>query len=186
MKIDATPVEHGILGWNRAVNAGLYGAAATTALMLVVRALGLSGLNLELFLGSMVTQTLGFGPWALGLGIHLVIGAGFGVAYAALMETFERSGSRAGLAIGAVHALLAGMLLPLLGAAHPLVRSGSLPPPGPFAAGTGGAAPVVFILLHLLYGVIVGRTYVVLAPAAGEGARAPQPGPRPPTVLRRG
>ncbi len=187
MKLDPTPVEHGVLGWNRAINAGLWGAAAMTALMLVVRGLGLSGLNLELFLGSMVTSTLGFGPWALGLGIHLVIGAGFGVVYAALMETSERSGFRAGMLIGAVHAVLAGIFLPLLGAAHPMVRAGSLPAPGPFATGLGdGTAATLFVLLHLLYGAIVGRAYVVLSPAAEEGSPAPEPGRRPPTALRRG
>jgi hypothetical protein len=187
MKIDPTPVEHGVLSWNRAINAGLWGAAAMTALMLVLRGLGLSTLDLELFLGSMVTSTLGFGPWALGLGIHLVIGAGFGVVYAALMETFERSGVRAGILIGAAHAFVAGMILPVLGAAHPLVRAGSLPAPGPFATGMGdGTSAMLFILLHLLYGTIVGSAYIVLSPAAGKEGSAPEPGRRPPTALRRG
>lgn len=187
MKIDPTPVEHGVLSWNRAINGGFWGAAAMTVLMLIVRGLGLSTLNLELFLGSMVTSTLGFGPWALGLGIHLVIGAGFGVVYAALMETFERSGFRTGMLIGAGHAVLAGMILPLLGAAHPLVRAGGLPAPGPFATGMGdGTAAMLFVLVHLLYGAIVGSAYVVLSPAAEEEGPAPEPGRRPPTALRRG
>jgi hypothetical protein len=187
VKIDPRPVEHGVLNWNRAINAGLWGAAAMTALMLLFRGLDLSTLNLELFLGSMVTATLGFGPWALGLGIHLVIGAGFGVLYAALMETFEQSGFRAGILIGAVHAVVAGMILPLLGAAHPLVRAGSLPAPGPFATEMGdGSAAMLFVLLHLLYGAIVGSAYIVLSPAAEEKGPAPEPGRRPPTALRRG
>jgi len=100
------------------------------------------------------------------------------------METFERSGWRAGLVIGGAHAILAGMILPLLGATHPLVRAGSLPSPGPFGSGMGGASTAIFILLHLLFGAIVGRAYVVLSPALEE-PRAPLPGRRPPTALRR-
>jgi hypothetical protein len=103
------------------------------------------------------------------------------------METFERSGFRIGLVLGAGHALLAGMLLPVLGAAHPLVRAGSLPAPGPFATGIGGgSAAALFVLLHLLYGAIVGSAYVVLSPAAEERGPTTEPGRRPPTALRRG
>jgi len=167
------------------MNAGFLGAAAMTAVMLAARGLDLSGIDLELLLGSLVTSTLGFGPWFLGLGIHFMIGAGFGMVYAALMETFNKSGWRAGLAIACVHVLAAGLILPLIGAAHPLVRTGLLPSPGPFASGMGGAAVVLFVLLHLLYGVIVGACYGVVSPAAEEPDpnRAPR---RPPTALRPG
>jgi hypothetical protein len=179
------PLDPGPLDWGRAVNAGLMGAAAMTAVTLATRSFNLSSLNLELLLGSLVTSTSGFGPWALGFCIHLLIGAAFGVVYAAIMETFERSGLRIGLEIAVLHLLLAGFLLPVVGTANPLVRSGSLPSPGPFASGLGGPAVITFIFIHLLFGAIVGSSYLVVSPAAKGSAPAEAPH-RPPTALRRG
>lgn len=174
-----------MLNWNRAINAGLLGAAAMTVLMLILRSLGWTPINLEMMLGSMVTSTIGLAAWMLGLYMHLVAGAVFGVLYAEIMEHLGRAGWAVGLGIGGLHALLAGLILPLLGAIHPLVQTGTLAPPGLLGSGMGAGGGILFILLHLMFGAIVGAFYVALSAAPEE--RSPgEPAPRrPSTVIHR-
>jgi len=165
-----------MLNWNRAINAGFRGAAAMTVLMVVLRTLGVSSMNLETMLGSMVTSTPDFGSWGLGFLIHLIAGGVFGIVYGFIMESLGRTGWSVGVGIAAVHSVLSGLALPLIGAMHPLVRSGRMAAPGLFASSLGGTAVVLFIALHLLFGAIVGSYYVVLSTA---------PQPRPAAAPRR-
>ncbi|HLY09498.1 MAG TPA: hypothetical protein VKW04_09370 [Planctomycetota bacterium] len=174
---------------NRAINAGFVGATCMTFFMILMRGVGVTSMNLELMLGSMVTSETGMGSWLLGLFLHLFVGAVFGVIYGAIMEMLGRGGWAVGLAIGAVHTVLSGFILPLIGAMHPLVRSGALAPPGIFASGLGAGAVVLFILLHLGFGATVGGFYVVLARTPDEDEEA-EPFPthtrRPPSAVHRG
>jgi len=173
-----------MLNWNRAINAGFLGAAAMTVLMIAMRALGVTSMNLEAMLGSMVTAIPDFGSWGLGFLIHLIAGGVFGIVYGFLMESLGRTGWLVGVGIAAVHAVLLGLALPWLGAMHPLVRTGQMPAPGLFASVLGGAGVVLFIALHLLFGAIVGRYYVALSPAP-QVRPGSAPRRRPPTVLHR-
>jgi hypothetical protein len=174
-----------MLNWNRAINAGFLGAVAMTALMLTLRTLGLTPMDLEMMLGSMVNSTIGMAAWMLGLFMHLGVGAGFGVVYAGIMESLGRSGWPLGLAIAAVHTFVSGFILPLIGALHPLVQIGTMAPPGIFASGLGAPGVFLFIALHLVYGAIVGAFYVVLwtAPEASPSLESCRKGP---STVRRG
>lgn len=174
-----------MVNWNRAINAGLVGAAAMTLAGILVRTLGITTMNLELMLGTMVTSQVGMGSWGLGLLIHLVLGALFGLLYGAVMEALGKSGWEVGLGIATVHVVVTGLALPLIGAAHPLVRSGQLAPPGVFASGLGVVGVVLYVALHWLYGVIVGRSYVVLSTVTEPGF-TPAARRRPPSTVLRG
>jgi hypothetical protein len=173
-----------MLNWNRAINAGFLGAVAMTVFMIALRTLGVTSLNLEILLGSMVTSTSDIGSWGLGFLIHLIAGALFGIVYGLIMESLGRTGWVVGVGIAAVHAVLSGLALPLIGAAHPLVRSGQIPAPGLFASALGGMGVVLFIALHLIFGAIVGRTYVALS-TAPQARPETAPRRRPPTVAHR-
>jgi hypothetical protein len=159
-----------MLDWTGALNAGLFGGAAMTAALLAFRLLASPVLNLELLLGSSVSGATGFGTWALGLGIHLVIGAGTGIVYAGLIEIVGRGGWKVGLAIAGIHAFLAGWILPLVETAHPLLREGDLPAPGAFDSDAGTTGIASFVVAHLAYGAIVGLSYVPIRTPVREKA----------------
>lgn len=143
----------------RAALVGVAGALAMTALMLVLRAVGATSMNFETMLGSMFTTDLGLGTWVLGLAIHLGFGALFGIAYALGMEGLRRQNAGIGLAFALIHTVVSGWVLPQLMLIHPLVRSGQMQNPGFLASSYGAGQVVVFALLHLLYGAVVGALY---------------------------
>jgi hypothetical protein len=174
-----------MLNWNRAINAGFLGAVVMTVFMIVLRTLGLTSMNLEAMLGSMVTSIPDFGSWGLGFLIHLIAGGLFGIVYGFLMESLRRTGWSVGVGIAVVHTVLSGLAMPLIGAMHPLVRTGQMPAPGMFASALGGTGVVLFIALHLLFGAIVGKYYVALSKTP-KSRPAESPRRRPPsTVIHR-
>ena len=93
-----------------------------------------------------------------GFGLHLVFGAWLALLYA---EGFESVVGCAGWSVGATFALLhvlgAGFAVGLL----PAIATSSPPAfaPSPFMADQGLAGVSCFILMHLLYGAVVGATY---------------------------
>ncbi|HEX9619681.1 MAG TPA: hypothetical protein VF989_06085 [Polyangiaceae bacterium] len=143
---------------NKAIVAGLIGALGMTVIAFLARAAGMP-IDMEMALGSLLTLDSNPATWLLGLVIHLVIGAVFGVGYAALFEkVLHRSGAGPGAALGLVHGLLSGLLLGLIPALHPLMP-GLMPAPGLFMVNAGGGAPLLFFGLHAMFGAIVGRWY---------------------------
>ncbi len=64
-----------------------------------------------------------------------------------------------GLLFGAVHWLISGMMLGMMPVMHPLVRAGSLENPGPFVLSMGATTAMGFLMLHLIFGVLVGAFY---------------------------
>lgn len=134
---------------------GVLGALAMTALGGIARAVGVP-LELELLLGSAVTGSVGASAWVAGLALHLSIGALLGTVYGAILDDPGVPVSvRSGVAIGALHAVIAGLLLGVLAPLHPLVP-GELPDPGSFASNLGGAAAILFIVQRLVFGAVVG------------------------------
>jgi hypothetical protein len=172
------------MNWGNAIGAGILGAVFMTAILLVLRALGVTPMNLEMMLGTLFTESPGLGSWFLGLAIHLAAGALFGVVYGAIMEAARRRGPGVGVAIAVPHAILSGILLPVVGAMHPLVQAGRMVNPGAFAAAAGPLAFVLFVGLHLVFGSVVGGAYELRRFPAGTGpSEIPR---RPPTAVYRG
>jgi hypothetical protein len=142
----------------RAFYAGIVGAALMTLVLMLGRLAGLQA-NLAMMLGAMLTLRAGFDTWILGFFIHLLVGGGIGLVYAALFEYgFRRAGWARGLLIGAVHTVLSGLFLGAVPAVHPAVPE-VLGAPGLFMANLGALGIVVFVLLHLMYGAVVGAIY---------------------------
>jgi len=59
-----------------------------------------------------------------------------------------------GLILGAVTGLATAAAMTFYGTISACVRSGSLPPPGPFAVGWGRPTPGVIVAGHLIYGTV--------------------------------
>jgi hypothetical protein len=147
------------MNWPKALKGGLLGGLNVTILLLVLRTLGITSLNLEMILGSLVTKRIEVAPWFLGLAMHLGFAAIFGVLYGAVMERAQRRGMRIGIILAGAHAVASGLLLPLFALIHPLLKSGRIPQPGFFAANLGALTVAIFVAVHLLYGIIVGELY---------------------------
>jgi hypothetical protein len=145
--------------FRKAVRPGLAAAGIMSLLMLFLRSVGASRINLELMLGSTVVWSLGAAAWLLGLLFHLGLGCLFGGIYARAMKRLRRWGWRTGLALGFFHTILAGLLLPLFGKIHPLVWKGALTSPRIFAVDLGWREAALFGVLHLAYGLVFGALY---------------------------
>ena len=139
-----------------AVSGGVTGAVLMTFFLLLLRAVGVSALNLELLLGSGMTHSLDGSAWLVGFGVHLCFGVLFALAYGALLLAARRSGAAAGAALGVAHAVVAGIALPVVMSLHPLVVAGPLVNPGFFAMNLGLREVAIWLLAHVLYGAVVG------------------------------
>lgn len=172
------------MNWGSAIGAGLLGAVVMTAILLVLRALGVTPMNLEMMLGTLFTASPGLGSWVLGLALHLAAGALFGVVYGGIMEAARRRGPGVGVAISVPHAILSGLVLPAVASIHPLVQTGQMANAGPFASAVGPLTAVLFVAVHLVYGWVVGGAYELRRlPGEARPAEIPR---RPPTAILRG
>lgn len=88
----------------------------------------------------------------------LVVALLWGVVYTRVYGSLPGAGWARGALFGAGVWLVAStLLLPLLGALHPLVRAGQQVDPGLLGLGLGGARALLFSLgEHLLFGAILG------------------------------
>jgi hypothetical protein len=71
------------MNYGNAFVAGSSGALVMTVLMIIARAFNLTSLNLEMALGSFLTQELTTATWWLGLVIHMITGGVLAQFYAA-------------------------------------------------------------------------------------------------------
>lgn len=156
--------------------AGALGALLASVLMRAFREADLTRLNLELLTGSLMWGEEGPAAWRAGLLAHAALGAAGGYVYAGLFRLMRLSGPEIGMAVAAYHAVLTGVLLPVLDATHPRIREGDFPATGPFATELGLLASAILVASHLVYGAALG----LLLPPVKEAARA-----RPLTQIRR-
>ena len=140
---------------SRALFAGLVGAIAMSATMFLVRELG-EDISLEVLLGSIFTGVTSLSPWLTGFILHLVVGALIGLLYAITFEIVESSGPLTGGGLGLANGLIAGLFMSGITAMNPLSLGFSSP--GPFLTHMK-LGPVIFLLVHFIYGVTVGVVY---------------------------
>ena len=144
-----------------AVVGGLGGALAISAGLFAARMLGLTDMNLALLNGTLITANPSTAAWTLGFGMHLLAGILFALVYLAIFGVLGRCGWASGAAIGLVHGLLSGLLMAMLPRFHPLMSPGVSAPmlsPGFLGIRYGGITAVSFVLLHVVFGAIVGAT----------------------------
>jgi uncharacterized membrane protein YagU involved in acid resistance len=148
----------------------LFGVVATTALtavMIAAQMAGLTRLDLPLVLGTVVTADPDRARVA-GFFIHLVVGMGFALGYAAMFALVHSATWWFGGLLGLLHVAVALMvLLPLLPGVHPRMAShragpastAVLEPPGLLALNYGVQTPAVAIVAHLVYGIVLGLLF---------------------------
>ncbi len=143
---------------------GLLATAMLTAVMIAAQLAGWTRLDIPLLLGTMVTADPDRARVA-GFFIHLVIGEGFALGYAAGFALLDTATWWLGALFGLVHVAIAlTVLVPLLPGIHPRMatdRAGPastavLEPPGLFGLNYGAQTPTVAIVAHLAFGVALG------------------------------
>lgn len=145
----------------------LFGLVATSALTGVLIAAQLAGqtrLDLPLVLGTVITGDPDRARVA-GFFIHLVVGQGFALGYAAVFALLHGASWWLGALLGLVHVAVAlTVLLPLLPGLHPRMAShragpdstALLEPPGLLALNYGVQTPLVTVIAHVVYGAVLG------------------------------
>lgn len=145
-----------------AVVAGLVGGAAMVALLYM----GIAAMpnqmrmNLLRLLGTMMLPD-GTMAYAAGLMIHAMMSIAFALAHVGLYQAFDLDSNLAawGLLFGAVHWVIVGMALGMMPMMHLGIRNRIIQAPGAFALSYPIMTAIGFLMLHLLYGVIVGAVY---------------------------
>ncbi len=143
---------------------GLIATTVLTAVMIVAQLAGFTRLDRPLLLGTMVSEDPDRARVA-GFFIHLAIGQGFALGYAAAFMLLGRATWWLGGTLGAIHVAVAlTVLVPLLAGVHPRMASAragpasiaTLEPPGLLGLNYGHRTPAVAIAAHLLFGIALG------------------------------
>ncbi|MBD3314242.1 MAG: hypothetical protein GF344_00515 [Chitinivibrionales bacterium] len=144
--------------WARAFGSGLLGGAVMTAITAIARGMGMP-VNLAMMLGTIFGLAPSGAAWFLGFIVHLVVSGLLGILYGIGFEyVTHRANAGIGAAFSVAHILIAGLFLGAMPAIHPLIP-GMLNSPGIFLSNLGFAGVAVFVILHLIYGLIVGSAY---------------------------
>lgn len=148
----------------KAFTAGMVGGAVMTGIMWMARTFMGMPMNLEMMEGTMLVQPPSGVAWIVGLLMHLVISGLIGLLYA---WGFERVTRRAGWLVGAgfgvLHAIIGGVMMGMVPAIHPLIPE-MMPAPGAFLSNIP-MGPLAFLMLHIIYGAVVGAIYKPVAHA---------------------
>lgn len=143
---------------SRAFLAGVLGGLIMSLGLFLGRLMGME-VNIESLMGTLFFEP-GALAWTVGLVMHLMLSGMIAVAYAWGFETVtKRASAGLGAAFAAVHILVAGLVMgAVIPAVHRLVPE-QMAGPGYFMANHGAMGTVAFVVLHLVFGMIVGALY---------------------------
>ena len=149
-----------------AIAGGFVGTLILTTGLRTATELRLTRIDLPFLLGTAFSSDR-IRARALGYGLHFVAGLGFASLYYAVFSAIGEASWRLGAVFGLVHAIFAGtalvnILLPLVHPrmATPFSAANSTPllePPGFLLLNYGASTPAVMVVVHVLYGAIVGE-----------------------------
>jgi hypothetical protein len=148
-----------------AVAGGFIGTAVLTTLLRAASELRLTRMDLPFLLGT-AFSTNRVRAKAIGYVLHLLAGQAFAFIYYAIFLVIDESGFALGALFGLVHGLfvvttLVNILVPVV---HPRMGSPQtaadasplLEPPGFLMLNYGRSTPAVTLVVHVIYGAIVG------------------------------
>jgi hypothetical protein len=139
--------------------AGIVAGGVMAMLFVVGRAGGLVA-NSEMMLGTILVGRSPALAWATGAGISIATSILVGLMYAVGFEhVIHTTGPLAGIGLAAVHTTVSGLALAVLPRVHPLMKIQLFSKPGIFKSNLGVRDASAFVLLHLVFGAIVGLLY---------------------------
>ena len=151
-----------------AIWAGLVGAVAMLVVIYMGRAVGMTSMDLLRTLGTMVVPKASDSVvYGVGLMMHLMMGAAFGLAHVGLLHavgpTTDAAATGYGALFGGLHGSGVALMMPaMLMAMHPLVRSGDMPKPGMAMTGLGKMTPIGIVMAHAVFGLVTGAIYIAV------------------------
>jgi len=147
-------------GW--AILAGLIGGTVMAVILYMGIILLPKQMKMNLFsmLGTMVLPA-GAAAFLMGAMAHAAMSVVFGLIHGAVFAAADIDSSEAawGLLFGLVHWAIVGMALGMLPLMHPRMRDGEMDAPGFYALSYPLMTAMGFLMLHLVFGVIVGALY---------------------------
>ncbi len=142
----------------RAFVAGVVGGIVMSLGLAIGRAMGMDAANLEMMLGTMLLQP-GTGAFVLGMMMHLIISGAIALIYAWGFEhVTHRSNAAIGAGFGVIHGIIGGMAMGMMPMMHPLIPE-VMPAPGAFMSSMGMMGVVAEMMVHVIYGMVVGAMY---------------------------
>ena len=148
-----------------AVTGGLVGTLVLTTGLRAASELRLTRMDLPFLLGTVFTRNRAHAK-AIGYGLHFLTGQVFAFIYYGIFLALDESGALLGALFGLLHALFAGtalvnVLLPIvhprMGSTHTAANSSPLlEQPGFLMLNYGRSTPIASVIVHVLYGAIVG------------------------------
>ena len=120
-------------------------------------------MNLFMMLGTMMVRDTRM-AYIAGATMHTMMSIVFGLVHVAFYNAFGLESSLVawGIVFGLVHWLITGMMLGAVPIMHPLMRAGTMDPPGAFALGYPRTTAMGFLMLHVVFGILVGAIYTAL------------------------
>jgi hypothetical protein len=147
-----------------AVLAGVVGARRDARCISGGLAMGMTRMDLRtlgtMFIPDGSKQTV----YAIGLLVHLMMGAIFGLIHAGILTAFDPStdggATVLGLVVGVIYGLLVMVMPMMLNMTYPLVRRGDIHKPGVALTGFGTLSPMGVAVAHAAFGLVAGAIYV--------------------------
>lgn len=136
----------------------VFGTIVMSMIMLMAPKMGMPKMAIWEMLGSMFSKD---GNNVLGWAMHFMMGVIFAIIYAALWAFGVGSATWVnGLVFGAVHWLIAGLMMGGVPVMHAGVKAGTVKAPGLYMTADGGMMSFVGGLIgHAVYGLIVALVY---------------------------
>jgi hypothetical protein len=138
-----------------AIVAGLVGTVVFSALMRMGPMMGMPKMEIPQVLGGMLP-----GGTLTGWVAHFMIGVVWAIIFAALWAAGVGSaGALWGLIFGLGAFVVAGLAMPMMLTMHPQVKAGTMSNVGILMAGTGMMGMMGSLMVHAIFGLVVGLIY---------------------------
>ncbi len=143
---------------------GFGATIALTSIMATAQMAGWSRMDMPMMLGTMLVEDPDRARIA-GLGLHIVNGYVFALAYAAAFAAIGEASWWLGAVFGAFHGIaVLTLVMPMLPGVHPRMaseRAGTtldhaLEPPGLLGLNYGTRVPLITLFAHIVYGTLLG------------------------------
>ncbi len=153
------------MNWGSAIIAGLVATIVMSILMYMGKAMGMK-MDMPRILGLMFVRPNHQGSvYTIGIILHLMMGVIFAIIYGALFNLLGIAANWFwGGVFGLIHGIVLGAMLPIMPSIHPRMgNSKVLPPLGAYASNYGSMMPVAWIMLHIIFGAVIGWLYTMSA-----------------------
>ena len=148
-----------------AIGAGLIAGTAMSMLLYMGIAMMPKQMKMNLFLmlGTMFFRDRPM-AYVAGAMMHAMMSIVFALVHVAFFTAFDLDTSLAawGIVFGVIHWMVSGMGLGMMPTMHPLIRRGEMAAPGAFALSYPSMTATGFLMLHVVFGVLVGASYSAL------------------------